>query len=1751
MVLMRVGSETNGFLAVSGGTVLQAYALDGSVTQVANVDVAQTSSNWGAVNNVTDLLYVPSSGMLIATWVTASGSGFYARTTTNVESSGQISANTRCYTSFVHPTTRTIIWGCGGSFLYTTNANKPLGTGSTLPTKVSAGGGDYISGVLSASQNRLYLGSSIGLGILINLNTFAVEQLFFLVGNGALTQLTSAWLDETPDVIFWGTSDGRVARVNGNSFKNVMATALSNGTDPLGAVHHGPDPSNSAQNKTYFHAGLTTANYDYFTYALQKSNCPGYSCSSCIGAGIVDSNYCGFCPSLGSCANTTQCSTGSGWTQSGVCPAAMPDSSTGTTGSTAGGTTSVFTGTYFDTSTSDYSCTYSDNFGHSAMKSIVLGSLTASSVSCISPPWSWSAGTINVVITRSGRTWATGWTFTYYSCASASSCSTCGSGVQTECRWCFYSASCAARSTCSLDTTSWDNWTTSRCPSTNAVTTSVALSSHDTSITTVPVPVTNYVALPSGYSYYCLFSSSSTSDQVHPYSVVAASGTTTVSGSNYLTSVNCPFNPATFSSGTIPGSTLLYITLAGSNSISSPYGVSSPAKVELYNCPELQVCATCDTIAHPKCDWCGSVDGTSGSCIYSTGSSAGCPTNTFNNATCSKITSITPSRSPLGSASSLPLTIVAGDVPSTADRCWFTFADGSSPETSLYTNPSTNTYSCPAPAISSAQTISVALGSATGYVTNSIDFEVYSCATRTTCGSCILPDASDVCNWCMDIATPSCVESGSGSCSANRVLGHDNSTCPTISSSSPSLFPMTGASNVSLIGTHRLALADASSALCLFSLPGSAFNTTTLTYISATELLCDDVPTSASAGNASITVVNSAVQAFTNSVNVSYVTCSQFSNCDSCLGATLNGESFCEWCGASCVSTCSSTSLLHEVCPVITSITPNFSILTGGDKIQIIGSGFLVGAKKRSFGADEQLSMAGLIDNAFLSSMEGDSSSSGRKDSLASGYTCSWDSVTETAVTVESSTLMTCDTPARSTAALLPLTINFDGNTYLTTPGIEFFSCSSSSTIDFCTTDCTLIEHCGWCVGGSSCTSEYQCSLQTTSDWQSDSCATVTLDYATLPVTGDLPVQANLSRPLPEGVTKEDVLCVFGAHEVAVKELVNETATTPIAVPVNPPTAQPTSTPLAPVSAPVDSAPIDVPIDAPIDAPVAAPAAGAPDSPTATPVVTLPPFEETPLEETPTVPVLEPVAPTRAIGVRCNAPAVVSPTTTTFSVLYKKENFVAPVAFAYDDCTIHKGCTECIANANCGWCSRGNKCSFQMQCPGGEWSKVKCPLNKVAVGVGVGIGLFALILLVLLALFLIRRARKNRGLVIAVKEPDYNAIAWGSDTTLWWRVPEHRYKLLETALSRRDFLLQVAIAFNCPATEQDALAKAMVYVAQTHGLAADMIQLLIRYEVQTCKAENTLFRNNSVASKMYKFFSRIVGIKYLFNCIARVIAELEILGRRQQAGIDGAAKGGDSANEVSLLSMNMELDQTKALGDDIDTDTNLLQLQLICRKLLTVIIKTSVHNIPAEFRKIFIEIDNSVMGRFAGSHDAVYKGIGGLFFLRFICPALTAPHVYGLLETPPNQITQRQLVLITKVIQTIANMQEPGKKEEYMAALSDFIVASIPKIVTFYDNLRMAVNLPESGEADDQHLDVPEEVTLNGLATIWNFMFTMKDKMRAWAASEECPFNEDEKVALGEIIDECEREYTSAPKKLKANATDELQKQNSKKKLKK
>lgn len=44
--------------------------------------------------------------------------------------------------------------------------------------------------------------------------------------------------------------------------------------------------------------------------------------------------------------------------------------------------------------------------------------------------------------------------------------------------------------------------------------------------------------------------------------------------------------------------------------------------------------------------------------------------------------------------------------------------------------------------------------------------------------------------------------------------------------------------------------------------------------------------------------------------------------------------------------------------------------------------------------------------------------------------------------------------------------------------------------------------------------------------------------------------------------------------------------------------------------------------------------------------------------------------------------------------------------------------------------------------------------------------------------------------------------------------------------------------------------------------------------------EDILFRNNSLATRMFKFYSKMIGIEYLFGTFARYVAELDFVDQR-------------------------------------------------------------------------------------------------------------------------------------------------------------------------------------------------------------------------------------------------------------------------------
>lgn len=78
--------------------------------------------------------------------------------------------------------------------------------------------------------------------------------------------------------------------------------------------------------------------------------------------------------------------------------------------------------------------------------------------------------------------------------------------------------------------------------------------------------------------------------------------------------------------------------------------------------------------------------------------------------------------------------------------------------------------------------------------------------------------------------------------------------------------------------------------------------------------------------------------------------------------------------------------------------------------------------------------------------------------------------------------------------------------------------------------------------------------------------------------------------------------------------------------------------------------------------------------------------------------------------------------------------------------------------------------------------------------------------------------------------------------------------------------------------------------------------------------------------------------------------------------------------------------------------------------------------------------------------------------MRFVCPAITAPHYYGLLKEPPNAIAQRQLVLIAKVLQNLANLANT-KKEAFMESMLDFIDRNKPKMIQYYKSLLVSIDV--------------------------------------------------------------------------------------------
>lgn len=377
----------------------------------------------------------------------------------------------------------------------------------------------------------------------------------------------------------------------------------------------------------------------------------------------------------------------------------------------------------------------------------------------------------------------------------------------------------------------------------------------------------------------------------------------------------------------------------------------------------------------------------------------------------------------------------------------------------------------------------------------------------------------------------------------------------------------------------------------------------------------------------------------------------------------------------------------------------------------------------------------------------------------------------------------------------------------------------------------------------------------------------------------------------------------------------------------------------------------------------------------------------------------------------------------------------------------------------------------------------------LAVGLSVGLSGLCLLLLLVAAVILFLRFRGPKEFRVVPHKPDFDRLAFGTilaqDSPHLDRDQTRHAKQLEKLLCDESFAVAAVVCDQMKATDSENVSKALTYVFAGNDVAVEAIKFFVTKEVLVSSREGTLFRANSVPTKLFSCYCRIVGLEYLWSVFALPVTELNVMAVRAEG--EDRDKGSEHSSYTTTLlgPVAFEVDPTK-MEEASDQSVNTIQLWLVAQKLLSSLMR-AIGTLPKELQDILRHVYHEVREKF--NEEAANKAIGGFLFLRFVCPALMAPQVYGLLKEPPHSTAQRQLILIAKVLQNLANDTLPGKKEGYMERLNMFITTNQEPLKHYYRNLIEGHDGPSGARA------VPEDVMVKVTTHMHAHIYPNLDKI--------------------------------------------------------
>uniref|UniRef100_A0A6B2KZQ0 Uncharacterized protein n=1 Tax=Arcella intermedia TaxID=1963864 RepID=A0A6B2KZQ0_9EUKA len=316
-------------------------------------------------------------------------------------------------------------------------------------------------------------------------------------------------------------------------------------------------------------------------------------------------------------------------------------------------------------------------------------------------------------------------------------------------------------------------------------------------------------------------------------------------------------------------------------------------------------------------------------------------------------------------------------------------------------------------------------------------------------------------------------------------------------------------------------------------------------------------------------------------------------------------------------------------------------------------------------------------------------------------------------------------------------------------------------------------------------------------------------------------------------------------------------------------------------------------------------------------------------------------------------------------------------------------------------------------------------------------------------------------------------------TTEWKKLlvfPIHYYEFLEECLNFNLSEMVSILRYTTVKRDRAVVAKSLMNICDYNSSTLQLLKSLLSEEIEATGKAETLFRLDSLTTKTIDVFMKRVGFVYLKFVL------------------------GTALDKMLAFTSSCEIDPTKIPKKE-DIKQNYKDLIAFTTMVLERIY-SSISECPMPIRLCLWELKDRVSKKFPGKELARDICVVGVFFLRFMGPALMVPKSLKLIDVHPDPTVKALMNNVAKVVQRIANpnssavvkgTQVDQPEYYYMVEMDKFVESERGNMKKFIDTLSTPEKKdtfyepkvkPDSIQKDLAEIEAHLEATYNDIKEI-------------------------------------------------------------------